>query len=262
VESTIAVTSVDALRSRDWDSTTHRRRPCPEGDSCRARNARNERDGRPDRPASRLQFEPAMTRVFAFLRRPFAVASSAGIALLMLGSFASVARAVPPVLVASEPANGATGVDPLLGSFSIVFDQPMQNQRSFSVTGPWTAGELLFVGDRSFVYFRGDPGTALPAGATITVTVNPPGSTNPFVNLAGEPAATTSFSFTIAAGSGVPSVVATVPSRGAIGVDPALDAIVVQFSEPELPELHAARRLGNELRQLDARLPHTDDPAR
>jgi hypothetical protein len=182
-----------------------------------------------------LQFAFAMTYSSASPRRASALASSVGIALLALAALAPVARAVPPVLVASEPANGATGVDPLLGSFSIVFDQPMQNQRSLAVTGPWTAGELLFVGDRSFVYFRGDPGTALPAGATITVTVNPPGSTNPFVNLAGEPAATTSFSFTIAPGSGVPSVVATIPSRGAIGVDPALDAIVVQFSEPMNP---------------------------
>lgn len=171
----------------------------------------------------------------ALNRRASAVASAAVIALLALAAFVPVARAVPPVLVASEPASGATNVDPLLGSFSIVFDQPMRNQRSLSVTGPWTAGELLFVGDRSFVSFRGDPGTALPAGATITVTVNPPGSIHPFVNLAGEPAATTSFSFTIAPGSGVPSVVATIPSRGAIDVDPALDAIVVQFSEPMNP---------------------------
>ena len=168
-------------------------------------------------------------------QRAASLASSALIALLSLVAFAPLARAVAPVLVATAPANGATGVDPLLGSFSIVFDQPMQNQRSLSVTGPWTEGELLFVGDRSFVAFRGDPGTALPAGATITVTVNPPGSINPFVNLAGEPAATTSFSFTIAPGSGVPSVAATIPSRGAIGVDPALDAIVVQFNESMNP---------------------------
>jgi hypothetical protein len=168
-------------------------------------------------------------------QRASAVASAAAIALLALTAFAPVARAVPPVLVASQPANGATGVDPLLGSFSVVFDQPMQNQRSLSVTGPWTAGELLFVGDRTFVHSRGDPGTALPAGTTIAVTVNPPGSIHPFVNLSGEPAATTSFSFTIASGSGVPSVIATIPSRGAIGVDPALDAIVVHFSEPMNP---------------------------
>ena len=118
-------------------------------------------------------------------QRAAALASSALIALLSLVAFAPLARAVAPVLVATAPSNGATGVDPLLGSFSIVFDQPMQNQRSLSVTGPWTPGELLFVGDRSFVAFRGDPGTALPSGATITVTVNPPGSLNPFVNLAG-----------------------------------------------------------------------------
>ena len=218
--STIAVAFEGAPRSRDWDSTTHRRLACPVGDSCRARNTRNERDGRSDRPASRLHLAFAMTCSSSSPRRASALASSVGIALLALAALAPVARAVPPVLVASEPANGATGVDPLLGSFSIVFDQPMQNQRSLAVTGPWVPGELLFVGDRSFVYFRGDPGTALPAGATITVTVNPPGSTNPFVNLAGEPAATTSFSFTIAPGSGVPRVVATIPSRGAIGVDP------------------------------------------
>ncbi len=175
-----------------------------------------------------------MTLFFA-PRRASALASYAAIALLGLAVFAPLARALPPVLVASEPASGATGVDPLLGSFSIVFDQPMQNQRSLSVAGPWEEGELLFVGDHSFVSFRGDPGTALPAGATITVTVNPPGSLHPFVNLAGEPAATTSFSFTIAPGSGVPSVVATIPTRGAIGVDPALDAIVVQFNEPMNP---------------------------
>ena len=175
-----------------------------------------------------------MTLFFA-PRRASAAASFAAIALLAFAAIAPLARAVPPVLVASEPANGAIGVDPLLGSFSIAFDQPMQNQRSLSVAGPWAEGELLFVGDRSFVHFRGDPGTALPAGATIVVTVNPPGSVHPFVNLAGEPAATTSFSFTIAPGNGVPSVVATIPSRGAIGVDPALEAIVVQFSEPMNP---------------------------
>jgi hypothetical protein len=148
---------------------------------------------------------------------------------------ASTASATVPVLVSTDPSAGATGVDPLLGSFSLTFDQPMRNQGSVAITGPWGSGELLFVGDRTFFHFRNNPGSELPAGATITVTVNPPGSTNPFANLAGQPAATTTFSFTIAPGGTSPHVLSSVPSRGAIDVDPVLGSIVVQFSEPMNP---------------------------
>jgi hypothetical protein len=147
----------------------------------------------------------------------------------------ATARAAPPVLVATDPADGATAVDPLTDVVSLAFDQPMRAQGSLFVTGPWASGTSLFVGDRLFFHYRADAGTALPGGATIAITVNPPGSTHPFVNLAGEPAPTTTFSFTIAPGGGAPSVVSTLPSRGAIGVDPALDAIVVTFSEPMNP---------------------------
>ena len=131
---------------------------------------------------------------------------------------ASVAGAVAPVLVSSDPAAGESGVNPFLGSFSLRFEQPMRNQGSLAITGPWGAAELLLVGDRTFFHSRSNPGTELPAGATITVTVNPPGSTNPFANLAGEPAATSTFSFTIASGGGSPRVLSSVPSRGAIEV--------------------------------------------
>lgn len=156
-------------------------------------------------------------------------------AILALALFAPAAGAAPPVLLATEPAAGATGVDPLLGGFTLRFDQPMRAQGSLAISGPWAAGELLFIGDRVFVYTRADAGAELPAGATITVTVNPPGSVKPFANLAGEPAAAATFAFTIAPGSAAPSVVSTVPSRGAIDVDPALGAIVVLFSEPMDP---------------------------
>jgi len=148
---------------------------------------------------------------------------------------ASAAGAVAPVLVSTDPAAGATGVNPLLGSFALTFDQPMRNQGSLAITGPWGAGELLFVGDRIFVHSRSSSGTELPAGATISVTVNPAGSTNPFVNLAGQAAATTSFSFTIAPGGASPHVQSSVPSRGAIDVSAGLGSIVVQFSEPMNP---------------------------
>ena len=155
--------------------------------------------------------------------------------LLALVCLARAAGAVPPVLLSTDPPAGATGVDPLIGSFSLSFDQPMQNQGSFTISGPWPAGELLLVGDRIFVYSRSDAGSELPAGATITATVNPPGSANPFANLAGQAAAPTTFAFTIAPGSATPRVLSSVPSRGAIEVDPALGAIVVQFSEPMNP---------------------------
>jgi hypothetical protein len=165
--------------------------------------------------------------------------AAARVLVVLLALLAPVARAAPPVLVATQPPAGATGVSPLLAAFSIAFDQPMANQGSLSITGPWPGGELLFIGDRVFSHSRGDVGVALPGGATITITVNPPGSTRPFVNLAGEPAATTTFSFTIAPGTEAPSVVSTAPPRGAIGVDPRLGAIVVRFSEPMDPNFRS-----------------------
>lgn len=176
---------------------------------------------------------PGSMKEFPLSRRAFLAA------LLALVCQASASDAAPPVLVSTEPPAGATGVDPLTGSFSLSFDQPMQGQGSLSISGPWPAGELLFVGDRIFVDSRSDAGSELPAGATITVTVNPLGSTHPFVNLAGEPAATTTFAFTIAPGSAAPRVLSTVPSRGAIGVDSALSAIVVHFSEPMNPSFRS-----------------------
>ncbi len=165
--------------------------------------------------------------------RPGLAALAAG--LLACGFLAPAAGAVPPVLLSTQPPDGATGVNPLLTSFTLSFDQPMRAQGSLAITGPWPAGELLFVGDRVFVFSRADAGTALPAGATITVVVNRAGATLPFANLAGEAAATTTFAFTIEPGSEAPSVVSTIPSRGAIGVTAELDAIVVQFSEPMNP---------------------------
>jgi hypothetical protein len=179
-----------------------------------------------------LQFTSGVRRWSSSLRQVAA-------ALLGLASLAADAGGVAPVLVSTDPPAGATGVDPWLASFSLDFDQPMRNQGSLTINGPWAAGELLFVGDRIFVYSRGDAGNALPAGATIAVTVNAPGSTNPFENLAGERAATTTFAFTIAPGTAAPQVLSSVPSRGAIGVAPELDAILVLFSEPMNPNFQS-----------------------
>ena len=160
--------------------------------------------------------------------------ATAAVVLLILG-LAPAARAVPPALLATVPANGAVGVDPLTPAVTLSFDQPMRVQGSVFVSGPWPSGELMLVGDRVFLVYRSNAGTALPDGATLTFTVNPPGSANPFVNLAGEAAPTTTFSFTVAPGAGAPSVVSSVPSRGAIGVDAELAAITVLFSEPMNP---------------------------
>lgn len=159
----------------------------------------------------------------------------AALGIGLAGVTAPVARAAPPVLVVTDPGDDATGIAPLRASFSLVFDQPMRNQGSLFISGAWTSGELVLVGDRMFVCSRGDTGSELPPGTTITVVVNPSGSANPFTNLAGEAAATTTFSFTIAPSDGTPSVVSSVPARGEIAVDPSLASIAVQFSEPMNP---------------------------
>ncbi|MBI2928652.1 MAG: Ig-like domain-containing protein [Verrucomicrobia bacterium] len=101
---------------------------------------------------------------------------------------------LPPTLLSSNPANGETGV-PVTRAVSFTFTELMEPFHSILWSGN--------VNPDSFAYiWNGDARTLvclyngnLPANATITWALNPPGSPNNFRDLAGNPLATVSGSF-------------------------------------------------------------------
>ncbi len=101
---------------------------------------------------------------------------------------------LPPTLLSSNPANGATGV-PVTRAVSFTFSELMEPFHSILWSGNVNPDNFAYVwnGDARtlFCFYTGN----LPANATITWALNPPGSPNNFRDLAGNPLATVSGSF-------------------------------------------------------------------
>jgi hypothetical protein len=106
---------------------------------------------------------------------------------------------VPPVVVGTNPANGTTGVSRDLRAVSITFSEPMQGDRwSLSSWGGFDLSNQTPVSYDSVSYtftFTRTTTTLLPANSQIRFAVNPEGYPG-FVDISGNPAPTTLFSFT------------------------------------------------------------------
>jgi len=106
----------------------------------------------------------------------------------------------PPSVQSSDPPNGARGVGLFRESIRIVFDKPMTFDFNMEcTTGNWdvAASDVLWEPDgRSFVMYRPDDGTLLPAGALVSLTLNTGGAPG-FRDTVGNPLPTTTISFNV-----------------------------------------------------------------
>jgi hypothetical protein len=146
-----------------------------------------------------------------------------------------------PKIVETEPANGATGVDPSLKLLRINFNVPMGE--GFS----WTEGlgEFPPTPEGQAARWSRDRRTCLlpvmlEPGRKYTIGVNAPYAIN-FQSKFGVPVAPTSFSFTTAGEAAstdgrqageAPKVVKMVPENGADDVGPGLKVLRVTFDRP------------------------------
>jgi hypothetical protein len=114
-----------------------------------------------------------------------------------------------PVVVSTNPPNGATGVSTFLSSFSITFSKPMDTTRCGASTRSWPyppsglGGSCTWSTDKlTMTVTRYNPDTPLAAGLKIEVYVNDP-QDQPFLRDAESNYIDTYyFSFTIASGEG------------------------------------------------------------
>jgi len=108
---------------------------------------------------------------------------------------------IEPQVVAANPPNGSTGVDPSISSISITFNKPMAETPP--LLGPllliygWGPSTSSWSSDKkTFTYTRTDAGTPLYAGTTQVFVLNPNLSTR-FQDTEGNVLDETSYSFTI-----------------------------------------------------------------
>ena len=110
----------------------------------------------------------------------------------------------PPTIVSSSPADGQSNIAPQTAGITIVFSEAMDFSNNlvydaWTVTNnAWDPANVIYslaVGDTSLTITRQD-GNALASGS-YTLTLNPTGYPRPMIDLAGNPLAETSISFTV-----------------------------------------------------------------
>jgi hypothetical protein len=116
---------------------------------------------------------------------------------------------IPPKVIATVPANGATGVSRSLATVKITFDKDMQDDKHGLKSGPGGAFGLVNarieydVSSRTFTVTRDNATVPLPPNTLIYFDVNVPASPDDFMDLAGVRAEPIRFSFTTEAPTSV-----------------------------------------------------------
>lgn len=158
--------------------------------------------------------------------------------------FLPMALAIPaadtayPQIVKSNPANGATGVDPGLKEITVTFDRDMANGMS------WTGGPPEFppLDDSRMAKWKDKRTCVLPVklakGEYYRVGINSSMHTN-FKSATGVAALPSSIAFTTKGASKevesqlrAPEIVKLEPNNGAMDVDPQTDGLKVTFNTP------------------------------
>jgi len=105
----------------------------------------------------------------------------------------------PPLVVSTYPPDGATGVGRDLMAVSITFNEPMQSRWSLSCQGfPRQAEDPVDYDSATYTFtFRRTSSQLLPPNATITYVINPEDHKPGFLDVAGNPASMTTFTFTV-----------------------------------------------------------------
>ena len=145
------------------------------------------------------------------------------------GEYTGAEDITPPYVLSTNPPNGATGVSTNLTQISITFSEAMAPGTKTMTSASWgpSSGPPTWSADQKTMYIpRTDP-EPLDAGATITIWLLE------VYDLAQNPLAEYSFSFTVGPDTGIPpTVVSTDPPDGASGVSPNLEVVSITFSEP------------------------------
>ena len=170
------------------------------------------------------------------MRKRLPVPLVGGLVLLCL-SLPFARAQTKPVVVSTNPANGATGVDPYLASFSITFSKPMDTTRCGASTRSWPyppsgqGGSCTWSADKlTMTLTRYNAGTPLGTGIKIEAyLVDPEWKESYLVDAEGNHVDPYYYSFTIAA---MPTVISTNPPDGATNVPAYLDSISITFSKP------------------------------
>ena len=140
-----------------------------------------------------------------------------------------------PLVIATDPANGATSVSPEIEKMSVTFDRPMDTTVAVEADSNWGASFSLWSNDyRTVEIYRLSPQTPLPSQSTIHFTLNPGG--DGFCDLEGRilPAYALEFTTGTVDIAG-PHVVSSFPASGATSVDPYIDTVEFRFNEPMMP---------------------------
>ncbi len=135
-----------------------------------------------------------------------------------------------PLVIATEPANGATGVPANLSRIRVIFDRPMAGTAALQADANWGASFVTWSADRRTAEIhRLSAATPLPAQASLNMVLNPDGTG--FADPQGNALRPYRLRFQIAA-SDRPHVVSSYPEAGAVDVDPMIDTVTFTFSEP------------------------------
>ncbi|MCX6032788.1 MAG: CHAT domain-containing protein [Chloroflexi bacterium] len=140
---------------------------------------------------------------------------------------------IPPRVIATVPANGATGVSHSLVAVRITFDKDMQDDKHGLKSGPGGAFGLVNarvkydVPTRTFTVTRDNAAVPLPPNTLIYFDVNVPASPDDFMDLAGVRAEPIRFSFTTEGSA--PELPPAVVDKRALR-----EAIIPAFSAEEL----------------------------
>lgn len=137
-----------------------------------------------------------------------------------------------PLVVATDPPNGATGVATSLTHMRVSFDRPMAATASVRPDPNWGASFLTWSADRRMAEIhRLSAPLQMAANSSVSVTLNAEG--HGFADHLGQQLAPYSFSFSLGAHPVEgPHVVWSHPSQGAKEVDPSIDTVEFRFSEP------------------------------
>jgi predicted esterase len=140
-----------------------------------------------------------------------------------------------PLVIATDPANGATGVSQDLGMVTVTFDRIMEGTAAVQADANWGASYVTWSADhRTASIHRLSAPTPLPANTLLRLRLNAAGAG--FSDLAGKVPASFSLSFTTGVSQVAgPSVVWSYPASGAEDVDPFIDTVEMHFSEPMMP---------------------------
>ena len=135
----------------------------------------------------------------------------------------------PPTIVSTNPENGDDGIDYNYADLKITFSEDMQTSSiSYSISpgivrvNRWDQGDARTLS----IIFQ----TALAQNTIYEITLNPTGSTNKFMDTAGNALASdTVISFTTGDTTNQPTVDSSIPSDGAVDVD--TDNLIITFDQ-------------------------------